>query len=119
MEWLLFAFALELGAIRGNDLPVDAAAYVQTEAIITVLHHVEIKGVLRSYQIPDSMSNWLPFRMDYTVAAVATFRAFSFGVERLCYHPVITDSPDGPGFFDSSGTERIFIRIATPRGSLR
>ena len=113
MNWLLLAFSLEVGAIRGPTIPFDIASYVQTNAIVTLLDHLEIGGTLRSYQepIPSSYA-WDPFRMDYTVSAVVRFGSLSFGVERMCYHPVSSVSIYQ---WQTGGFERMFIRVSTIR----
>lgn len=115
MTWLLFSFALELGAIRGSDIPVDVSSYVQTETTVTLFKHLEIGGKLRSYQVPDdSAADWAPFRMDYSASAVVRFGVLSFGVESLCYHPVVPYRVYR--FTPVDGwTDRAFVRIATPR----
>lgn len=111
MDWLFFAFALELGAIRGTDLPVDVSSYVQMESAAIVLGHIEIGGALRSYQIPDN-AQWWPFQMDYTVGATARFGNLSFGVEHLCRHTVIPFNTYLAPPIDE-WSERAFVRIAT------
>lgn len=111
MNWLLFAFALELGAIRGSDIPVDLSSYVQMESTAIIAEHLEIGGVLRSYQVPDGVY-WWPFRMDYTVSATVRFGVLSFGVEHLCYHPV--KIPEAPESWHG-WAEKVFIRISTSR----
>ena len=113
MNWILFAFALELGAIRGPDIPVDLSSYVQMESTAIIAEHLEIGGTLRSYQIPDAANSWWPYRMDYTVAATVRFGALSFGVEHLCYHTV--DPWQAHRFAPvDGGYERAFVRITTP-----
>ena len=112
MEWLFFAFALELGAIRGNDIPVDVASYVETSATITIVEHLKIEGALRSYQYPEFATQWMPFRMDYRVGLSVEFGALSFGVEHECYHPVSSNSVYS---WQSGGWEKVFLRIVTPR----
>jgi hypothetical protein len=115
MEWIAFVFALELGAIRGSDIPVDVSSYVQMEAAAVVLGHLEIGGSLRSYQVPDGDQAW-PFRMDYTVDATVRFGGISLGVEHTCHHPVVPyrihKVAPSDGF-----EERVFIRasISDPR----
>lgn len=112
MNWILFAFALELGAIQGPDIPVDLSSYVQMESTATILTHLEVGGALRSYQVPYTGHEWSPFRMDYTVHATVTFGMISFGVEHMCYHPVSTTSTYS---WQSGGLERWFIRVVTTR----
>jgi hypothetical protein len=118
MDWLLFAFALELGAIRGNDLPVDVASYVQMESAVTLFRHVEIGGTFRSYQVPSDDYRWTPFRIDYTTGVTLRFGILSFGVEHECFHNVWSPNPiEGYRLKQSPrwAAEKAFIRIATPR----
>lgn len=113
MNWILFAFALELGAIRGSEIPVDVSSYVQMESMAIIAEHLEIGGVLRSYQTPEAWYNWYPYRMDYTVTATMRFGVLSFGVEHLCYHTV--DPWQAHRFTPvDGGYERAFVRIVTP-----
>jgi hypothetical protein len=112
MDWLLFAFAFEFGAIRGPDvqglaLRDEPVSYVQTEVEATAFRHLQIGGALRSYQPFEASTNWDPFRIDYSIHALVRFGGLSFGVEHLCYHPV-------NGTSGSGGYERAFVRIATP-----
>lgn len=113
MNWILFAFALELGAINDTELPVDLTAYVQMESTAILFRHLEIGGILRSYQIPAGGYQWEPLRMDYTVLAIVRFGILSFGAEHICYHPVGTKQVP---FVDWNSSDRIFIRVATPYG---
>lgn len=116
MDWLLFAFALELGAIRGPDIPVDVSSYVQTEATVTLFRHVEVGGRLQTYQVPKDGYVWTPFRIDYATSVSVVFGALSFGVEHECFHNVSSPDPlQGYRIKDSPrwATERAFVRITS------
>ncbi len=119
MDWLVFAFALELGAIRGPDIlpdsPGEFAGYVQTEVALTMFGHVTFGGTMRAYELWAEGYQFSPFRMDYTTGIAATFGVLSFGVEHVCSHPVTTPWEGSPSGIESGGTERAFVRIATPR----
>jgi hypothetical protein len=116
MDWLLFAFALEFGLVRGSETPpIDMSSYVQLETSAIAFGHLELIGKMRSYQIADEITRWQPFRMDYTVGVNVAFDGLIFGVEHLCYHPVFL-----PEWLDTSfeyrhgWQDRIFVRITIP-----
>ena len=112
MDWLLFVFALELGAIRASDIPVDPSMYVQTDVAAIIGDHLEVGSTMRSYQVPENIDNWLPFRIDYSLSAVVRFGGLSFGVEHLCYHPVTPYRAYQFAPVDR-WSDRVFVRVET------
>lgn len=107
MSWLALVFAMQAGMIsQYNSIlspPVSNGASSSTElakwtsppnafeismdAKFILFDHIELKGSLKSYQIPlGSWVNFQPFEMTYGIGAAVHFGPFIVGIERQCSH---------------------------------
>ena len=108
MTWLALIWALQLGYVPMQQVMVggwsewQAPAYATEatmEAGVVLFDHLEIGGMVKSYQSPMSWDNWKPFRMDYSIHADVVFKtetsALRVGIMHECDHSITL------GFFQS------------------
>ena len=124
MQWLTLIFALQAGMVShsvwiapegrqpiGWAAPSSAFA-LSMETTFTLFDHVELYGMMRSYQTPDTLTSWRPFAMDYGIGAAATLGPFKAGVYHECDHSIKLagiSAPPGNGY--GEGGKQFFIRF--------
>ena len=81
MTWLALVWALQIGYVPMQQVDVwgpqwgnwhvpESATEVTMEAAVVLFDHVEIGGMLKSYQTPTGPGAFMPFRM--TMASTLT-----------------------------------------------
>lgn len=125
MNWLVMFFALQGGMITqetslasrdGLQLLQWRTAPNTMEATFDIravaFDHIAVGGFIRSYQAPESLTSFNPFRIDYGVSASLFWGPLSVGVVHECNHQV--RRIDERSILDTSlsgGRTECFIRL--------
>jgi len=123
MNWLTLIWALQLGYMPLQQVMVDSAMWqapsnatdATMEATVVLFDHIELGGLIRSYQTPGEWDNWMPYRMDYGIHADIVFRtetsALRFGIGHECDHSItLGNFPSPPVPLAMAATE-VYVRF--------
>jgi hypothetical protein len=103
MTWLALVWALQIGYVPMQQVDVwgpqwgnwhvpESATEVTMEAAVVLFDHVEIGGMLKSYQTPTGPGAFMPFRMDYGIHADIVFKnetsSVRLGIMHECDHSI-------------------------------
>ena len=106
MEWLMLAFALEVGLER-----LPPVTYVEMGVEVTVVNHLVIGGVMTSHQVPHGTYQWRPIGMEYEVTLAFRFPPLEVGFRHYCTHPVVAFNT--PTEWKDRGGEQLYLRLST------
>lgn len=123
---LLLAASLEFGAVQGSAINYNSSSYPwmmdNDIALYTELKaDAQYKGFyaggsMRNYFTPETLTNYVPFQMDFTFEAGFRTGAFQVGYEHTCFHPMqpyatIIGNEIKPKY--EGGYNKIFIKMST------
>ena len=123
---LALSASLEFGAIQGSAINYNAksnrwmmdkdiALYTTLNADISY-QGFYIGGAMQNYFTPESLTNYIPFQMDFTFEAGYRNGPVQIGFEHTCYHPMqpyatIIGNEIKPKY--EGGYNKIFIKMST------
>jgi len=115
MAWLVFLYALTLGAEQSNmlvgyDPALTWYAYTDLQASVLILDTLEIGGSSTIRITPVQVPFFTPIEAEFIFFAQLRYKLLSIGYEHACYH-------NFPGWYtrDLQGYNRIYLRISNER----
>jgi hypothetical protein len=120
MNWLVLIIAFQVGSsaqqtVIGNNstqiiwLSPENAFYTQMEMGAEILNHINIEGIVKSYQVYDKEISFNPYQIDYGFNAFAELKGFKLGFYHQCNHPVVSNFVNKDKIFGENKTE-IYLR---------
>ncbi|MBA7551524.1 hypothetical protein ES705_44066 [subsurface metagenome] len=110
MAWLVFLYALTLGAEQSNvivDYDLEWYGYIETQASVLLWDTLEIGGSALTRIIPKTIIRYSPVETDFLFFAQIQYQMLSVGIEHLCSHNFKVYSTRG-----MHGYNRIYLRIS-------
>jgi hypothetical protein len=122
MNALLLSAFLQFGMLSGGAVmyePPEQILVTDFPAYATLGVRADYglffaEGSIRTDMRPISLSNWIPNQITYDIGGGMTYKMFTLGYRRTCYHPVTPYMVYGgyaviPAF--EGATDDIYLRI--------
>ena len=112
MAWLVFLYALTLGAeqsdmLVGYDPNLIWYGYTNLQASVLIMNTLEVGGSSTIRIRPSHQPFFVPVEGEFILFAQLQYKLFSIGYEHACYH-------NFQGYYtrDMQGYSRIYLRIS-------
>lgn len=103
MGWFMVVFFIEAGMVNGgtavlngNFYPVamyqepEMSTYAELGLEMSLWDVVFVGGSIENYQVPVSITSWIPHRAIYHIYGGVRYKMFEVGIRHYCDHPVVS-----------------------------